>query len=383
VVSAEPHEIAPAAVARPFWRRARLWVALAVVTVVGGVLVGSLADEPGRPYDPGSPAKNGSLALHRLLARYGVGLTSTDSVERALTLGRSRAVVVVAPDDYASAQLRRLAEGAGRLVLARPGTRAVHAVDPTLEPDASAEPGGLPGCPDATALATGAVSLPGDAIAYRRAGEPAGCYAGALVSSPRLAVLGSADVLRNDHLADEGAAAFDINAITDGRRLRSVVWLLPGGDAAGPGPASVWDLFPAGAYRVFWWAVVVGALLALWRARRLGSVVTEPLPVVVRSAELVEGHGRLYARDGARERAAGALRAAAVTRLAARLGLPRGAPADQVAVAAAPLLGRAPSEIVSVLAGPAPTDDAGLQHLARELDRVESALGGPDEGTHG
>ena len=59
----------------------------------------------------------------------------------------------------------------------------------------------------------------------------------------------------------------------------------------------------------FIWLAVLGGLLVLWRARRLGPVVTEPLPVVVRSAEVVEGHGRLYSRAGARDRAAAALRA--------------------------------------------------------------------------
>ena len=69
-------------------------------------------------------------------------------------------------------------------------------------------------------------------------------------------------------------------------------------------------------------AVVV---LALWRARRLGRVVEEPLPVVVRAAETVEGRGRLYRAAGARDRAAEALRRGARDRLVPRLGLPAGA----------------------------------------------------------
>ena len=56
--------------------------------------------------------------------------------------------------------------------------------------------------------------------------------------------------------------------------------------------------------------MVAVLLLALWRARRLGPVVTEPLPVVVRAAETVEGRARLYRRGGARDTAAEALRGA-------------------------------------------------------------------------
>ncbi len=60
---------------------------------------------------------------------------------------------------------------------------------------------------------------------------------------------------------------------------------------------------------------VAVVLLALWRARRLGPVVPESLPVVVRAAEATEGRGRMYRRAGARDRAAGRLRAATRTRI--------------------------------------------------------------------
>jgi hypothetical protein len=124
---------------------------------------------------------------------------------------------------------------------------------------------------------------------------------------------------------------------------------------------------------VIWWAGVVGVLLVLWRARRLGGVVTEPLPVVVRSAELVQGHGRLYARARARDRAAQALRVATTGRLAHRLGLPRGAGPTDVAAVVAAAAGRAPGEVLELLAGRPPADDAGLVRLAQELDRLEAA----------
>ena len=187
--------------------------------------------------------------------------------------------------------------------------------------------------------------------------------------------------MRNDNLDDDGVAALDVNAITDSRRVTSVVWLLPGADAGGPGKPSMWDLFPDGTLRVIWWAVAVGLLLMLWRARRLGGVVTEPLPVVVRAAELVEGHGRLYARAGARDRAAGALRHATTARIARRLGLPRGAGAVEVAAAIAPLVGRPPGDVAALLTGPPPADDAGLVQLAEELDRLEAAVSGERKGS--
>lgn len=378
-------EVASAPLVRPWWRAARLWVVLLAVLIAGGAAVATLADQPGRPLDPASAHKNGSKALARLLEHYGAAVTATRSVDSAL--GRpGAAVLVTAPNDYSTGQLRRLAAASARLVLVRPGTRAGDAVAAGLEPsvaDGSDIASEVAQCSDRGAAAAGSVDFPGDTLAYTPGSSGAvACFGGGVLLSARLAVLGSADMLRNDHLGDDGIAALDINVITDSRRLTEVTWLLPGADATGPGPASVWDLFPSGAYRAFWWLVGVGALTALWRARRLGGVVPEPLPVVVRSAEVVEGHGRLYARAGARDRAAAALRSATTTRLGVRLGLPRGAPAEQVAVAAAAVVHAGPAELAALLAGPAPVDDAALMRLATELDHLESAVGGGlSEGT--
>ena len=62
----------------------------------------------------------------------------------------------------------------------------------------------------------------------------------------------------------------------------------------------------------------------LWRGRRLGPLVVEPLPVVVKAVESTQGRGRLYRRVRDRAHAAEILRAATARRLAARLGCPRG-----------------------------------------------------------
>lgn len=374
-------DVAAAPLVRPLWQRARLWLVLAGIVVLGAVLVGTLATKPGRPLDPTSARKNGSKALVRLLEHFGATVTATSNIDTALGDAAHAAVVVTSPDEYSDTQLHQLGSAAGRLVLVAPNSRAGHALADGLEPDPAGFLLEYPVCSDGGASAAGRVSLPGDALPYRPGETGAtACYGGLFLTTPRLAVLGSSDLLRNDHVDDRGVAALDINAITDSRRLTSVVWLTAGSDASGAGETSFWDLFPSGAYRVFWWSLAVGVLIALWRGRRLGTVVSEPLPVVVRSAEVVEGHGRLYARAGARDRAASALRAAAITRLAHRLGLPSGASADQVSVAVAPLVGRAPADVLALLAGPPPVDDPALIRLTHDLDTMQAAAGGGTEG---
>ena len=116
-------------------------------------------------------------------------------------------------------------------------------------------------------------------------------------------------------------------------------------------------------------------LAALWRARRLGPLVTERLPVVVRASETVEGHARLYQSRRARDRAAAALRQAAVTRLAPALGLPPNAePRRRDRGAGRPVQPRTRREIDAMLYGPAPGSDAELVTLASDLDALEGEV---------
>ena len=97
-------------------------------------------------------------------------------------------------------------------------------------------------------------------------------------------------------------------------------------------------------------------------------------PVVVRAAEVVEGHGRLYLRAGARTEAAGVLRAATVRRIAVRLGLDRRTPAPEIAhrLAGTGATGTAATNAATTLLGPAPSDDDALLGLATDLARLEA-----------
>jgi hypothetical protein len=112
----------------------------------------------------------------------------------------------------------------------------------------------------------------------------------------------------------------------------------------------------------------------LWRARRLGPVVREPLPVAVRSAETLLGRARLYRRARAADRAAATLRTATLRRLAARLAVPPAAGPEAVAVRVAAATGQDPQQVRQVLLGPAPADERALVRLADDLDHLERAL---------
>lgn len=351
--------------ARATWSKARLWVLLLVLVVIGGVIVAAISRPAARPLDPGSAAHNGSRALAQLLGQRGTTVRALTAPDDADAAPSDTTVLVIDPDDLSSDQLRALA-GHHRLVLVEPDVASLAAVDPSVQRDDVTDSGATPpNCSWPGAAATGAVTFPLHTVTYT---GPATCYGGAVVITDRLVILGSGELLRNDRLANNNIAALDLNSISNDGAVTQVAWLLPGVADAGSGSPSVWSLFPPWAQRAFWWLLVVGVLLALWRGRRLGPVVSEPLPVVVRAAEVVEGHGRLYLRAGARTQAAGVLRAAAARRLAVRLGLDQRTPPIEVArVLDADRAGR-PS---TVLAGPAPVDDAALLRLAADLDGLE------------
>src|SRR5205085_986535 len=107
----------------------------------------------------------------------------------------------------------------------------------------------------------------------------------------RVTVLGSALTLQNDHLGAEGDAALALGILGDRATVQWVIPQLPVN--ADRHRRGVISLLPP---RLLWallQLLVVVVVVALWRARRLGRVVVEPLPVVVRSTETVEGRARL------------------------------------------------------------------------------------------
>jgi hypothetical protein len=189
-------------------------------------------------------------------------------------------------------------------------------------------------------------------------------------------LLGAPDLLYNAGLDKQGNASLALQLLGSRPHL---VWYLPSlsdSSATGSGDAEsgFLHLLPAG---WLWGTVqlfIAAVLAALWRGRRLGPLVSERLPVTVRASEATEGRARLYRRADARDRAACALRSSARGRLAPLLGVPHTDThnADVLTAAvAARLTGTPHLDPRTVLFGPAPTDDAGLVHLADQLDALE------------
>ena len=175
-----------------------------------------------------------------------------------------------------------------------------------------------------------------------------------LLSRPRpgLTLLGAPDALANDQVLAGDNAAVALRLLGARDRL---VWYVPSlADLRGSDGISLAGLLPDWLAPAVWMVGAAGLGLVVWRARRLGPLAREPLPVEVKSVETTRNLGRLYRRSGDRSHAAAALRTATRAGLAERLHLPRHADPAQIAAAVADHTGRPVVEVEALLRPDAP-----------------------------
>ena len=331
----------------------------------------------------------GGMAAARILGRHGVNVQQTDSLESTLSaLNKPRegsddgghTVLLYDPNGFLGEnQLQELADSADRLVLVTPHFRTLRALDDGIRP-AGVVPTAVdtldPGCgvPDANAAGTvtagSAFLYTASSVCYRVDGSGGGLYAS--TADGRLVVLGSTGIISNALLDEQGNAALVLRTLGSGNRL---VWYLPGIQdvPASDSAPTLDDLAPDWVAFLGPWLALVALLSMFWRGRRLGPLVTEPLPVVVKAVETAEGRARLYHDARAVGHAAESLRAGTMVRLARTLRLGGDVEADGIIEATARYLGH-PREQTAALLNARPRTEAQLVHWAQELDRLEKEV---------
>jgi hypothetical protein len=362
------------------WRAARAPAAFGLLVIVVAVVLAALTDRTTRAdLDPTSVSEYGSRAVARLLQAEGVEVDVAHVGADVADAGPDATVLVPFPERLASSQLDAIRRSGADVVVVAPDQSVVTALAPRVQvADRRAEVDERPpGCGLPAAVRAGAVDLGG--MLYRVEGATA-CYPAEggnalvqLVDAGRtVTVIGSPDVLMNGALAREGNASLALALLGGRPRL---LWFLPVPEGPPAGrERSLGELVPPGWRWAALQLVVAAGLAIIWRARRLGPVVAEPLPVVVRGAEAVEGRARLYRRAGAREHAADVLRRAATARMAPLLGLPDPPDRAGLTAAIAERTGRQAAGVDAALYGPAPSDDAALIALADTLDDIEAEV---------
>jgi hypothetical protein len=367
---------------RQRWRRNRVLVAAGVVVVIGVVIVTLGSGTRGGELDPRSFTGPGSHAIAALLGQRGVHVvTATDAATAENLAVSGTTLVVVSPQLLTTDELNTIASTHADLVVVGAELDEIQALGLPVADDL--DDGGTlrpPNCSLPAATAAGSAQLKGAGYSVPDGGQ--GCYPDsdgfALVtfetSGHRVTLLSDGTPLMNSSLAKEGNAALALGLLDT---HPDVVWLVPpviAPASSGAGTSSVTSLLPSRLRWAFLQLVIAVIVIALWRGRRLGRLVPEELPVVVRQAETVRGRSRLYRRSRSLDTAANALREGTRDRLGHRLSLgPRPQPAALVHAIASRTQQPA-AHVEALLYGAMPIDDRALVTLAQALTALEQEV---------
>jgi hypothetical protein len=366
------------------WRRYRVALLVVVLVLLAAVAIGVARSQgPQARLDPRSADPDGGRALATLLGDRGVRVDRvTDPTSVATVLSSTTAVLIPILGLLGDSAARAVGDASqGSVVLIDPPEDLLGAVTADIRSSSSTAIRVRPaGCDEPAAVAAGDVLIGGGRYesdsgtrCYGGDGDAAPMVVGRTRGGARLVVLGTGTMLTNDRLDEDGNAALGLNLLGGDGSATELRWLVPAPGTASAGESTS-SILPDWVLPAALQLLLAGLLVALWRGRRLGPPVVEPLPVVVRAAETVEGRSRLYRRAQARERAAQALRSGALARMVPRLGIDAsggGEPSPEAVVAAvASRSGRSDAAVHAVLFGPPPTDDTSLVALADSLDSI-------------
>lgn len=369
-------------------RRRMLLVGLGLVAVLLAVSVLGRDDAAfDGPLDPRNPGPDGAQALARTLEDRGTDVVVVRG-QRALLDERVDAGTVVAVtgvEALGESTVRRLEEHAApaaALVYAGPADVLATLAGGALEDLAAAPlaPATRPaGCSEPLVEDLVVRTRGGTGLVDEGAGTTTRCFGAAdgggaagLVRSGATWALATPASIGNRHVLEADAAALGLRLLGQGDR---VVWYVPdAGDTDVSDGVRLGDLLPPWLVPGLWLVAASVLALVLVGGRRLGPLVREPLPVVVRAAESTHSRGRLYHRTGDRGHAAQVLAGATRDRLVERLRLPSDAPRAQVAAVVASRTGRDPREVEVLLAPPLPARDSQLVELGRRLQDLEDEV---------
>ncbi|WIB76325.1 DUF4350 domain-containing protein [Curtobacterium sp. MCPF17_002] len=369
--------------------RIGFWVAIVLVGLLLAALTAVVQGSEGpsnAPLDPTSTTASGSKALVRVLEQQGTDVRVVDSAD-----GITGGTVFVDDSQGAldPAVARRLARQASHVVLVSTGAVALDAFDLDVEPagsvagtdTVSTRTCAIPAAADARRVTTtgSAYRVPegesvpdGTAVCAPSGSGDDRAYGLVRTATPGgdVTLVGTTSAFRNDTITTAGNAALALGLLGGDD---SLTWYTPTPGTPDAAP-TLGSLAPPWVPSALALLALVAVAAGVWRGRRLGPLVVEQMPVVVRAAETTEGRARLAARTRDRTHALDTLRVAALRRIGRRLGLPRSAHVDEVVRAAARATGIPDARVGAVLVGGTTPDHRALVAGAAALDDLERAV---------
>lgn len=391
------------------WRKYRFWIIGAAVFVLLSLLAFLLNDSGNRSIDAlaiNNPAPAGAQAAASVLENQGVDVTATKSLaETTDALAHnphgSSTVLFYDPRSILSPQqvselAAAAAENGAKLVAITPGPLTVKSLSPELSsagttagsqqvaakcdhPDAMAAGSISGGAPDPV-LDAGPAKGPlmlfkGAQTCFSPEGKAGSASGGLLASNSAgdITALGFAGVVNNHNLAQAGNAALTFRLLGSKPNL---LWYTSSVSDIPPAqnPPGLAELTPAWMFPAAAWLMLVAVVGVLWRGRRNGPLVTEPLPVIVKASETMAGRARLYQDARAVDTATRTLRHASLTRLARTLRLGHAADPSAVVEAVAGASSRSSAQVHAILLGEAPTTEKDMLRIAADLAALEEEV---------
>jgi hypothetical protein len=345
---------------------------------------------------PTSGSPDGSRALVNVLRDQGVTVLTPETLRDVQALGSdpTETTLMVYDDSVVlgSDQRQQLLEVADRIIVVDPydsGEFADYA--PGVELETSTFGTNTPAdC--AVPAVEKAESIRSPAYLYDTSGSdsPAiGCFAESYpdeeggthdlysvvqvtTDGTEVTIVGVGETFTNGTILAEGNAAFALNLLGHDETL---IWYRPGfADLESGDVPTLQNLTPPWVTPVIVLLLLVVLAAGIWRGRRVGPLVTEKLPVIVRANETMEGRARLYERAGAREHALDSLRIGTIARLAVSCGLPKRSTVDEVVLAVSSLTGRPRADIAALLVDGIPANDGALVKLSDALLVLEDEV---------
>ncbi|MFV0252343.1 MAG: DUF4350 domain-containing protein [Beutenbergiaceae bacterium] len=364
------------------WRRGWLGLAAAglALIVVALLLVALRPAVSSTTLAPDNPEDDGGRAAAQVLGQQGVEVVYVRTTAAALAAAEPNSTLfIVNPASLNQEQGEALAQVPADIVLTELEANTTNYLTDRIEAN-TYEPRGPVDvdCADEDALAAqrieaGGALIVGDDVTSCFSTPDGALYVSWTEGEQKWRVLSDGYMFSNAGLDERGNAALVFRALGAHDKL---IWYLPSLDDPFGTDAERVEPLPVPAVAI-WFIILLGILTTAWRARRLGPVVTEPLPVVVKATETTRGRGRLYRRARAHAHAGAALRAGFLARVSGRLGLPGHAEPAQVVDTMVRISGRDPTAINDVLYGAPPHDDATLIALTKALDTLESEVQHP------
>jgi hypothetical protein len=338
------------------------------------------------------------MAATEILEAQGVGVREVAYLSRAMVSEPDTTTLTITlPSSLSDTQIDSILEYPGDLVFVGISPDLIRKLDEGLAyRDGWEATHGTPGCSDEDAIAAGRITAVGPRVRADSTSDATVCFAnpegnGAYVvierDGRRILLITDPTIAMNEHLVEDGNAALVLRALG---KHRNLVWYVGAfddttnltytGSPSGPMPGHVTvkpGFLPAGTGDALFALAIAGLVAAVWKGRRMGPLLREPLPIVVHASESARGRGRLYRRARAYGRASAALRAAAAERMGHRLGVPRTADAEALIAALTRACHRDPAGIERLLFGPPPESEGAMMDLATELDALEKEVHRP------